>query len=377
MSPTEPVNLTSASRVEPEELLPREVSLNGARGDPRARPGAGARLASALSSRGVKIALGIATSAALLVYLFWNVDLNEIGARLAKTLWGFLAASVALNIASLWLRAWRWYYLFPPGSHPRHLFNALMIGYMGNNLLPLRAGEVIRAYVASRHGQRFWTVLATIVVERALDGLAIGLIIASMFLVIPMPAQLRWPAAIFLTVDVAGMALLAVIAVAPGWCASTIRALFHRSRRLERRAMDVLGVMSEGLRGIRAPRHVLPIVGSSIVIWVLFALSIWCGLHSAHLDLPLTASWTVLAFLGLGVSLPSSPGYVGVVQAATVLALALFSVPRTEALSFSLLIHASQFVPVTLYGLVLLLVEHVSLSEAARARSASTSPSEG
>ena len=124
--------------------------------------------------------------------------------------------------------------------------------------------------------------------------------------------------------------------------------------------------MTEGLRGVRAGHHFVPISLSTMLIWVLFALSVWTGLRAAHLDLPLSASWTVLAFLGLGVSLPSSPGYLGVVQVATVLALDLYSVPRTEALSFSLLIHASQFVPVTIYGLVLLLVEHVSLSEAAR-----------
>jgi uncharacterized membrane protein YbhN (UPF0104 family) len=105
-----------------------------------------------------KILLGVVASAALLVYLFWDVDPRELGARLANTHWGLLAVCVALNLASLWMRAWRWYYLFPPGARPSHLFNALMIGYMGNNVLPLRAGEVVRAYVASRRGQRFWTV---------------------------------------------------------------------------------------------------------------------------------------------------------------------------------------------------------------------------
>jgi glycosyltransferase 2 family protein len=359
VSPAEPVDLPQASGLPSDRLVARDQT----REEERARS-----VSAILSGRGAKILLGIAVSAALLVYVFWNVDVNEIGARLAKTLWGFLAASIALNLASLWLRARRWRYLFPPGSNPTHLFNALMIGYMGNNLLPLRAGEVVRAYVASRRGQRFWTVLATIVVERALDGLAIGLIVAAMFFTIPIPPQLRWPAAVFLIADVAGMAMLAVLALAPGVCAGLIRGLFHRWPGAERRAMDVLGVMSEGLQGVRAPRNLLPIFASSVIIWVLFALSIWTGLHAAHLDLPLSASWTVLAFLGLGVSLPSSPGYVGVVQAATVLALALYSVPRTEALSFSLLIHASQLIPVTLWGLVLLFVEHVSLSEAARAR---------
>ncbi len=123
MSPTEPVDLTPAGRLEPEGLVPREVSARTAPGStrppatrreaawragwPRRSPRAAPRSRSASPS---------APPSSL--YLFWNVDINEIGARLAKTLWGFLAASIVLNIASLWLRAWRWYYLFPPGSHP-------------------------------------------------------------------------------------------------------------------------------------------------------------------------------------------------------------------------------------------------------------------
>lgn len=328
----------------------------------------------ASGGRLAKILLGVAVSAALLAYLFWNVDLHAVAIRLANTNWWLLGVSAVLNLGSIWIRAWRWYYLFPPGSHPSHLFNALMIGYMGNNVLPLRAGEVVRAYVASRRGQRFWTVLATIVVERALDGLAVGLMVAALFLVIPIPAELRWPAAIFLAADLAAMAVLAVIALAPASCGSLVRALFHRWSWVERRAMDILGTMTEGLRGVRAGLHFVPILFSSILIWALLALSIWTGLLAAHLDLPFAASWTVLAFLGLGVSLPSSPGYVGVLQAATVLALALFSVPRTEALAFSLLIHAAQFLPVTVYGLVLLLVEHVSLAEATHTARAPSSP---
>ena len=99
-------------------------------------------------------------------------------ARLATTNWAFLAISLALNLVSVWIRSWRWYYLFPPGSQPSHLFSAVMIGYMANNILPLRAGEVVRVYIASRHGPRFWTSVATLVVERVLDGLAVGLILA-------------------------------------------------------------------------------------------------------------------------------------------------------------------------------------------------------
>jgi hypothetical protein len=328
------------------------------------------------SRRLVQILLGLAVSAGLLVYCFWDVDLAVIAARLRETLWTFLALSIALSFASLWARAWRWAYLFPPGPRPSHLFRALLIGYMGNNLLPLRAGEVVRIYVASRHGPRFWTTLATVVVERALDGLALGLIIAGLLLLVPVPVEMRWSIAIFLALDLAAILVLALIAVAPGICRVLIEAIFHRVGWLERRLLALLGTMTEGLRGVRAPHHAIPLALSSLAIWLTLALSVWTAMHAAQLDLPLVASWVVLAFLGLGVSLPSSPGFVGVIQAATVLALALFAVPRAEALSFSLLFHASQFFPVTAVGLVCLLLEHVSLADAARAGSQGVS-SEG
>ena len=319
------------------------------------------------SGRLGKVLLGLAVSAGLLLYLFWDVDLRVIASHLRGTLWTFLILSVVLNTLSMWTRAWRWSFLFPPGTRPTHLFRALLVGYMGNNLLPLRAGELVRIYVASRHGPRFWTTLATVVVERVLDGLAIGLVVAGLLLVIPVPGELRWPIALFLSVEVVGILLLVAIATAPALCRVLIETLFHRVGWLERRLLDLLGTMTEGLRGLRTPRHVVPIILSSVAVWLWLALSVWAALYAAHLNLPLVAAFTVLAFLGVGVSLPSSPGFVGIVQAATVLALALFAVPRPEALSFSLLLHASQFVPVTAVGLVILLSEHISLTDATRA----------
>src|SRR5256886_1742751 len=117
-----------------ETLTPREEKVL------RKRFGIGESTDHTLEEVGqlLKILLGIAISAALLVWLFWNVDLRAVAARLSDTQWGWLAVSIALNLGSLWARATRWRHLFPQGAHPTHLLNAVMIGYMGNNLLPLR-----------------------------------------------------------------------------------------------------------------------------------------------------------------------------------------------------------------------------------------------
>jgi uncharacterized protein (TIRG00374 family) len=292
--------------------------------------------------------------------------MRAIGARLAETRWSFLAVSVALNIFSLWCRAHRWGFLFPPGARPSRLFNAVMIGYMGNNLLPLRAGEVLRAYVVARRGVAFWTTITTMVVERVLDGLAVGLMLAAVFFLVPVPRELEWAALVFLSVDLALIAVLAALVLAPVLTRRVAGGFTRRWPALSGRVGRLLGTLDTGLAGIRAPSHVPSIALWSTMIWVSLIGMTWACMRASHLDLNLLAALTTLAFLGLGVSLPSSPGFVGVIQAASWAALRLFGVPSDDALSFSILLHVSQFVPVTLWGLALLLVEHVSLAEAGR-----------
>jgi uncharacterized protein (TIRG00374 family) len=317
------------------------------------------------AGRLLKIAGGAAISVALLAYVFWSVDLHEVAERLRRTHWGWLALSGALNLAAVWVRARRWRYLFPPETHPSRLFPAVMIGFMGNNVLPLRAGEVLRVYVVHRHGQPFWPTAATVVVERVLDALAIGLMLAALIFVVPIRPELRWSALLFMSVDLLALAALLFMAAAPHACRRTAAALVGWWPRLLGLMSRILDTFDEGLRGLRARRHLLPMVAWSAGIWVTLALAVWTAFLAADLHLPFAAAWVVLAFLGLGVSLPTSPGFVGVVQVATVLALELFGVPRAEALSFSLLLHAAAYVPVTAWGLLLLAVEQVSLREAA------------
>ncbi len=322
-----------------------------------------------MASRGqwTKVLLGIAVSLGLLVYLLGSVDLRQVGHHLGRTHWGYLALSAGLTVFAVWVRARRWRYLFPPDASPSHLFSAVMIGYMANNVLPLRAGELVRGYMASRReGHGFWAAIATIVVERVLDTLAVVVILAGLALAMPVPGGLKWVAFLLLSLDLAAVAVLTVLALAPARVRSGVTLLLKRWPRVLTRALASLKTFLRGLEGIRAPAHLLPILGWSIGLWLVYALSTWAALAAGQLSLSLTAAWAVVAFVGLGVSLPSAPGFVGIFQAAVVLALALFGVPRAEALSFSLLYHASQFIPITLLGWIFLLLEEVSLFQLAR-----------
>ena len=274
--------------------------------------------------------------------------------------------AAALSIIGLLVRAWRWSYLFPPRSEPRGLVPAMMIGYMVNNVLPLRAGEVVRIYVVSRRwGGRFWTAAATLIVERVLDSLCIVLILGILLFFVDVPRQVELAAFVVLAIDVLGVSVLAAMALAPGRCRRIIERLAARWPALRERALRIFETFLHGLDGIRTARHLPPLLVATAAVWLCPALAAWTALRAAGLHLPALAGWVVLAFVGLGVSIPSAPGYFGVFHFAAVMAVGIFGVPETTALGYAIVFHASQFLPVTLVGWLYLVREQMSLSDAA------------
>lgn len=288
-----------------------------------------------------------------------------------------MLVAVGLSVASLWARAERWYYLFPPRSDPPGLIPAIMIGYMANNVLPLRAGEIVRVYVVARRWrQGFGTTLATLIVERVLDGLVILLILALLTLLIPVPVVLQWAAITLLVLDFVGMLALCAVAFAPGVCARIIERVTTPWPTIGARAQRFLGTFARGLEGIRTRAYLAPLSAWTVIVWIIPAAVAWAMLRAMNLDLPWVAAWAVLAFVGLGISIPSAPGYVGVFHAAAAWALAIFGVSQSTSVGYALLYHATQYVPVTVVGWIFLLREHLSLGEATRVSMASGTMSE-
>jgi uncharacterized protein (TIRG00374 family) len=286
--------------------------------------------------------------------------------------------AVVLAPVQIWIRGRRWWYLFPPGTNPQGITPAMMIGYMANNVLPLRAGEVVRVYVVARRwsarlgetgrSHPFWTTLATLVVERVLDSLAVVLILAVLVLVVPVPRFLEVAAIVVLAIDLVGVAVLIALVAAPQAFARLITRLSARWPTLQRRALTAFETFVHGLDGIRAPSHILPLLAWTVLVWVAPALAAWMVLFAIDLHLPFIAAWAVLAFVGLGISIPSAPGYVGVFHAAAVLAVGLFGVSRSTGFGYALLYHASQILPITLLGWLYLMREQMSLGEATHTR---------
>jgi len=313
--------------------------------------------------------IGIAVSALLLYLAARNVQLAEIVPLLGQVNYFFLALAGASALLAVWLRAWRWRYLIPNSQTMKtaNLFSATMIGFMGNNLLPLRIGDLARAYIAARkENATASAMLATVVVERLLDVFAILAMLSVIFFHMPMP---RWIANGFLIMLALGgaawLALFLMRSRANLLCAWLGRLLPSRY------AGQITGLIQsflEGLAAMKSSKNLIIAMSLSVPIWTAYALGTYAALKACAIDAPFSASWVVLAFVGIGVSLPSAPGFVGTFQFFTVAALALYAVDPQQAFGFSLLHHLAQYIPVTLFGWILLVKEQMSLGDLAAIR---------
>ena len=303
------------------------------------------------------------------------MDRERLLSQLLRTDWWWFGLAMLLAPAGLLARACRWRYLFPPRSELPGLVPAMMIGYMVNNVLQLRAGEIVRVYVEARRGSaRFWTAAATLIVERVLDSLCLVLILGVLVFMVEVPRIIEWAAMIILAVDVVGISLLVALTTAPAWCRGVLERMTGRWPGLRDRALRGFAMFLDGVDGIRTRSHALPLIGWTVIVWVIAAAAAWASLRATHLTLPWLAGWVVLAFVGLGISVPSAPGYVGVFHAAAVLATRVFGVSETDGFGFGIVYHASAFIPVTLVGWIYLMREQMTLGDAAHVSPAEMPP---
>jgi uncharacterized protein (TIRG00374 family) len=255
-----------------------------------------------------------------------------------------------------------------------HLFPPVAIGYMANNLLPARLGEFARAYVVGKQENVSKSAaLATILVERIFDGLALLIILAAVSLFFPYPQWVKSGGFIVAMIFVGLSVSLAVFSIKITWGLRVIDATFggflpDMAERMKSRLLNFV----VGLDVKNHFRTSILAFGCVLLRWAFEAciyLSVLYAMGFQNL-VPLHGALFVMVAVNIACLVPQAPGFVGSVQLACIESLAVFGVDREAAVAYSLLVHAAFFFPVTLAGIVCLLRSRFSFAEIRNSRDA-------
>ena len=306
--------------------------------------------------------LGVLISIFFMYFALRGLRVGDMWQTLAGARYIWLLPGVAVYFIGVWVRAWRWHYLLRPVKpvSTRIMFPIVAIGYMGNNIYPARAGEVLRAVVLKRReGVPVSASLATIIVERVFDGVVM---LAFVFLNLPELARLTadsgfvgniqslalWGAAAF-----AGVLLAFLLAAMFPAVTERLTRWFVENLVPERFREKVLAIALRflgGLESLRSPREALMVFFTSVIIWLLETGKYWFVMHAFDFQVSFFALMLMNGIVNLATTIPSAPGYVGTFDAPGIAVLKAYGVPGAIAAGYTLVLHVALWLPITLLG---------------------------
>ncbi|MDQ7028861.1 MAG: lysylphosphatidylglycerol synthase transmembrane domain-containing protein [Ardenticatenia bacterium] len=315
--------------------------------------------------------VGVSISALFMYVALRGLQLELVWRTVRQANYWWLLPGVGAYFLGVWVRAWRWHYMLRPLKPipSRVLFPVVAIGYMGNNIYPARAGELLRAYVLRRKAQVSVSAsMATIVVERLFDGLTM---LAFVVVALPTsPVGRRYN-----TVVIGFSALFLGVLVLFLWMAAhphVARRWFERvvarsvPGRWHAQAGEVFGRFLEGLESLKSGRDVLLIFFTSVLIWLLETAKYWFVMHAFPFKVGFFVLILMNGVVNLATTLPAAPGYVGTFDAPGIEILEGFGVPGEVATGYTLVLHAALWLPITVLGLYYFWREQLSVARVRR-----------
>jgi uncharacterized protein (TIRG00374 family) len=273
----------------------------------------------------------------------------------------WLALALAVTGVALIARAWRWHWILRSAGIEHRRADAIgltMVGYMGNNVLPARGGELLKVgLLGTRTPARHREVLGTVVTERVLDA---GVLVA-LFAILTW-AGVKGSASTDGTATIAAASLVAVASCAALYLALRRRGLFERFAAAIR---PVAGASRQ-----LVTRQGVPLAAFSAVIWALDGTTVLLAARSVGVDLAVVSALAVIVLGSLAAAIPAAPGYVGTFDAAFLLGIHAAGATGGDAVSVLLMSRFVLFGPPTIAGLVALVVGYGGLRARRELRSA-------
>jgi glycosyltransferase 2 family protein len=298
--------------------------------------------------------VSIALAAALLYYSLRGVEWARMWTIILGARWEYFLASGLIVCVSSVLRALRWRILLNAEANLGvwTVFRANMAGYLGNNFLPARAGEVIRTLLISRRSNLSKTyVLTTALSERLMD--VIALVLASSIVLMGVHPKPEWMSDLSRSMAIVATIGALTVTLVPH-TGNLLTNLLGRLPLPTALHTKLVGLSEQVLLGMRAFHdwgRFGGFIALTAAIWTCDALSAMVGSRALGLNLTFSVAMLLLTGLGLGSALPSTPGYVGIYQFVAVSVLVPFGVTKDAALAYILITQAVGYVVVVLLGL--------------------------
>jgi glycosyltransferase 2 family protein len=322
--------------------------------------------------------LGVVISLVFMYLALRGLHLEDLGQAVQNANYWWLIPGVVVYFMGVWARAWRWHYLLRPVKKisTKTMFPIVAIGYMGNNIYPARAGEVLRAVVLKRREDVSVSAsLATIIVERIFDGVVM---LSFVFLNLPELARLTHDsgfvgsiqtAALFGTGAFVGALLVFLLAAMfPVQAQKVIEWLAGRllPTRFQEKTLSLAGRFLGGLASLRSPKEALMVFLTSAVIWLFETGKYWFVMHAFDFEVSFFALMLMNGIVNLATTIPSAPGYVGTFDAPGIAVLVAYGVEQAMAAGYTLILHIALWFPITALGAYYLAREGIHWGEGMR-----------
>lgn len=323
----------------------------------------------------IKVWIGIGISLFFIWLTLREVDFSALWVAIKKANHLYLIPTLIVMLIQFYLRSVRWGYLMEPIKNigRTSLFSATSIGYMANNILPARIGEFVKAYAIARKEKiSFSSSFSTIIIERLIDLFSLFIIMLVVMYIITFPEG-KSETEELLRKGASGIFVLFI-------CMSLVIIFFKREKaffkkvvfniikplslKMADKANHFLDSFSDALSVLGREKHLNMIIIYSVIIWLLSAIPIYLLLLAFGYKFPFSISFFILVLIGIAVSIPSAPGFIGTFHFACAKGLELFNVPDEGAISVAIILHAINFFPITLIGLFFLWKDNLSLTEA-------------
>lgn len=292
-----------------------------------------------------------------LAWVLHDVHLRQLVAHLTIRDWRWASAAIIADIFAFISQGWRWSLLLNPLGKISTLraTQAIYAGLFTNEVLPLRAGELVRAFLVSRWlPSAFAGVIGSIAVERLLDGIALALCLGAAAVFVPLPPSIALTADIFGIVVITG-------ALALGFF------VYRYGRRSAQEAKPA-GHVRSFLRSLLAGSHSIitsgnlwPASGISFLVLGFQSLAFWLMMPACGLKLPIWTGAIVFFIVHLGTAIPNAPANIGSYQFFTALGLTLFGVDKAAAAGFSIVVFLVLTIPLWIIGFLALTASGMNL----------------